>query len=51
LVFGTAPATVINLDSEKDCPAMAKVAGNDPVDLPLRLDDADARYARKLVTA
>jgi hypothetical protein len=42
LVFGTAPATVINLDSEKDCPAMAKVAGNDPVDLPLRLDDADA---------
>jgi len=42
LVFGTAPANVINLDSEKDCPAMAKVAGNDPVDLPLCLDDADA---------
>jgi hypothetical protein len=37
LVFATAPPDIINVDSEK-----AQLNGNYPVDLPLRLDDADA---------
>jgi hypothetical protein len=39
LVFGTAP---VDVDSKNECPAVAYVAGNCPVDLPLRLDDAGA---------
>jgi hypothetical protein len=42
LVFGTAPAGIINLDSEKERPVTAQVHVNYPVDLPLRLDDASA---------
>ncbi len=42
LVFGTAPVDVINLDSKHECPTVVLVAGNYPVDFPLRLDDARA---------
>jgi hypothetical protein len=41
LVFGAAPARIINLDSETDRPAPTPVNSDSPVDLPLRLDDAD----------
>ena len=42
LVFGASSTGVINQDSEKEHPVTVEISGNDPVDLPLRLDDAGA---------